>query len=614
MLQVHDLRKTYGERLLFDRVAFALTRGERLGLVGRNGSGKTTLLRLILGEEEPDAGTIQTPRHYSIGHLSQHLSLTQETVLAEASLGLEVRDDAPLESHRAEETLMGLGFRVSDFTRHPSEFSGGYQMRLQLAKVLLSDPNLLLLDEPSNYLDIVSVRWLRGVLRSWPGELILITHDREFMDSVVTHTMAIHRSRVRSAQGGTGKLYELLLKDEETQRQTFANDARARRQAERFINRFRAKASKARQVQSRIKMLKKRPKLEILPDQPTLGFQFRAAPFPGKFLLHVEGLAFGYDEREPPLFEDLSFTVRKGDRIAVIGKNGRGKTTLLNLLAGELTPKRGTVKPHENLKPAHFGQSNIDRLQPSSTVEEEIQAASPTLVRREVRGLCGAMMFEGDEALKRVQVLSGGERARVLLGKLLVSPANLLLLDEPSNHLDMESTDALIEAVGTFQGSVVLVTHNEQLLRAVSNRLIVFDRGTVRFFDGGYDEFLERVGWEDEGRDAIETPRSSRSSSPRRERRRQRAEIVADRSRTLRPLEQRMGELEESIDGAEKRVEAVNRELCDASEEGRADALPALSQELQDLKTRIDAWFEEYQRLSAEHEAASREFDRRLEE
>jgi len=612
MLQVQNLHKAFGRKVLFEDVSLTMTVGERLGLVGRNGSGKTTLFRLITGQEVPDQGVLKMARGQRVGYLSQHLSFAGGTILEEACRGLVMQEGGWQEVHRAEAALLGLGFRTSDFERSPAQLSGGFQVRLQLVQVLISEPDLLLLDEPTNYLDIVSIRWLEGLLRSWPNELLVITHDRDFMDKVTTHTMAIHRRKVRRVAGDTTKLYDLLAQEEEIHEKTRINEQRSRKHEERFINRFRYKASKARAVQSRIKKLGKREQLQELQDEATLEFQFRAAEFPGKFMLEAKDLSFGYAEGEP-LLRDFNLSVKKGDRIAVVGKNGKGKTTLLNLLDGELMPVRGEVTRNPNLRVAHFGQNNIDRLRPDKTVEEEILDMFPDGNRRAARGICGVMMFEGDDALKKVVVLSGGERARVLLGKLLVSPANLLLLDEPTNHLDMESVDSLIAALGVFPGAVLMVTHNERVLHALATRLVVFDGGQVQVLEGTYADFLERVGWADEEHDSERLPKHQGRSVSKKELRRLRAEIIQERSSALRDLERPMKELESAIVADEERLKEVNEALSGATGGDNAEVL-RLSREFEKLQTAVDAGFQEYTRLSTVHEERGREFDRRLQE
>lgn len=613
MITVSNLSKSFGGQVIFDSVSFTVGMGERVGLVGRNGSGKTTLFRLILGDETHESGTITVPRRYRIRHLSQHIRFKASTVLGEASRDLPVHEDGVDQSYKAKKILLGLGFSPSEFDRSPHELSGGYQVRLNLARVLLSEPNLLLLDEPTNYLDIVSVRWLTQFLRGWMNELILITHDREFMDSVTTHTMGIHRTKIRKIAGPTYKLYDQILQDEEVYEQTRINEEKKRREAEEFINRFRAQANRARAVQSRIKALEKMGKLEKMTEADTLDFEFNGAPFHGKWLLEAENISFSFHPEGPRLIEDLSFAIRKKDRIGVIGKNGKGKTTLLSLLAGNLTPVDGRVIIHQNVELAYFGQTNIDRLDPERTVEEEILGVQQDYNRNAARNICGAMMFEGDNALKKVAVLSGGEKSRVLLGKLLVSPSNLLLLDEPTNHLDMESIDSLVEAVERFPGAVVIVTHSEMILNAMVNRLIVFDGGKTTLFHGTYKDFLERVGWEDEDRDVPPANKTDndreRPSVSKKEQKRIRAEFIQLRSRVLGPLEQKISSIEKEIMDREKNIERDNQALIRATTTGDGKSIAALSISIHSARQEIDQLFDELDRASREYAATSRELE-----
>ena len=613
MLKVSGLEKSYGSQVIFDNVSFVMNPGERIGLVGRNGHGKTTLFRMILGEEEPDAGVISVPNYYTIGHLSQHIHFTEDTVLKEGCLSLPVSEDGIDESYKVETILMGLGFTVDDFNRNPQEFSGGYQVRLNLAKVLVSEPNLLLLDEPTNYLDIVSVRWLTRFLRAWRDEMIIITHDRDFMDSVTTHTMGIHRSKMKKIAGPTQKLYQQIAQEEEIHEKTRIGDEKKRAEVEEFINRFRAKASKAKAVQSRVKALEKMEKLDKLSDIRTLDFSFKSAPFSGKFLMNATDISFAYNQGEAPLFHGLNIAVGKNDRIAVIGKNGKGKTTLLNLLAGEMQPQTGMVQHNQNLSIAYFGQTNINRLTPQKTVEMEIMDTHPDCNRGVARKICGIMMFDGDKALKKISVLSGGEKSRVLLGKLLVSPANLLLLDEPTNHLDMDSIDSLVEAIDAFDGGVIIVTHSELILNNIATRLIVFDGGKVELFEGTYQEFLDRVGWANE-REAEASRPSSRQNKNfnKKEMRRLRAQLNEDRSKILVPLQTKIAEREKTIMLLEKDVEKESQSLVEASEKGDGEAISKLSIAIHNLNTKIETLFKELESLTAEHEAKTKEFEQRM--
>jgi ATP-binding cassette subfamily F protein 3 len=619
MLTVSGLSKSYGRQTLFEDVAFQVAPGERVGLVGRNGHGKSTLFKILLGQEEADEGQVSFPSGYRIGHLAQHIHFTHKTVLEEAASALPPREDYVDESYKAKAILAGLGFSESDFDRAPSEFSGGYQVRLNLARVLLSDPNLLLLDEPTNYLDIVSIRWLRRFLCAWQGALMIITHDRDFMDSVTTHTMLIHRSKVRKLPGGTEKIYAQILMEEEIHEQTRQNDEKKRAQDEAFINRFRAQATKARAVQSRIKLLSRHEKLDKLQEIKDLDFRFTEAPFTGKFMMEVRDLSFGYDPKHP-LIEGLSFAVSKGDKIAVVGPNGRGKTTLLRLLEGELSPQKGVAKPSQNLKVGYFGQTNVDRLSPRLTVEEEVRQANTTLSRTQVRTLCGCMMFEGDSALKQISVLSGGEKSRVLLGRILATPVNLLLLDEPTNHLDQDTVDAFIEAVEAFEGAVVIVTHVERVLSALATKLIVFDGGKVELFDGGYADFLDRVGWVEE-RDG-ELAKAKKAAKPAaavrepqgnpKEARKKRADLVARRSKETSGLRKSIEALEAEIESLEKQIARDDEAMIAASMKGDGQAARQLSASNSAAREKIETLFEELAALEVELNDKDRTFDLEL--
>lgn len=614
MLIVTDLTKSYGTQTLFDSVGFTIGPKERVGFVGRNGSGKTTLFRMIIGEEEPDRGTVIVPRGNTVGYLSQHLSFTADTVLREACLGLKRELDGSDTTYRAKAILLGLGFSADDFYRAPSHLSGGYQVRLNLARVLVSEPDLLLLDEPTNYLDIVSIRWLSRFLLTWKSQLILITHDRAFMDSVTTHTMGIYRCKIRKISGPTEKLYQQILQEEEIHEQTRINEERRVKEIEDFVNRFRAQANRAKAVQSRIKSLEKREKLDRIQQERLLDFSFRSAPFQGKWLIESDNLSFRYSNDQDSLFSRLTLAVGRRDRIGIIGKNGKGKTTLLNLLAEELRPTEGRVVQHQNVKIGYFGQTNLDRLNPDCTIEQEIMSADPYSSRGTARNIAGTMLFDGDKALKKISVLSGGEKSRVLLGKLLVSPVNLLLLDEPTNHLDMESVDSLIEAIDAFEGGVVIATHNELVLEAVANRLIVFDGGVVRTFEGSYQDFLERIGWDNEAVqiESASTKKQGKRSSERKEVKRLRAEIINRRSKVLSPLQKEINRIEASIIRLEEQIDDDSEALLRVTQSGQGKVIVELSLNIHNNRKSIEDLFEELETVSTEHHVKSAEFEEEL--
>ena len=497
MIIASNLEKSFGPQVLFEDVSFLINKGERIGLVGKNGTGKSTLFKMIMGEEKQDSGTISTPKDYKIGSLDQHIHFTKPTVIDECIEALPA--EKQWDHYKAEIILSGLGFSESDFQKDPTTFSGGFQVRINLCKALLADPNMLLLDEPTNYLDILSLRWLKDYLNKWPGEMILITHDRDFMDKVTTHTLGLHRKQARKVTGGTIKFYELIIQEEETYEQTRKNLENKRKEMQSLVDRFRAKASKATMAQSRLKMMEKMGTMEKLDTEKNLGFRFNHLPCPGKMILNVKNLSFSYDGKpENNIFSDISFSIGRKDRIAIIGANGKGKSTLLNCLANELTPNSGSIIPHPSTRLGHFGQTNIDRLEPKNKVLDEILRSNPNLSLQAAHSICGAMMFDGDLSKKKVSVLSGGERSRVLLGKIISHPTNLLLLDEPSHHLDVESIEALIEELNDYAGALVIVTHSELILKALAKNLIIFHQGRAEYFHGGYEDFLEKVGWEGE--------------------------------------------------------------------------------------------------------------------
>lgn len=610
MISVENLTKSYGKYLLFESISFKLNSRERIGLVGRNGHGKTTLFRLIAGMEMPDGGSILIPKGYRIGYVQQHIDFSKPTVLAEAMTGLSESESD--QAWKAEKILAGLGFSQSDMQQPPETFSGGFQVRLNLAKALVSEPDLLLLDEPTNYLDITSIRWIERFLTNWPHELMLITHDRSFMDRIVTHTLGIHRRKIRKITGDTGKYYAQIAMDEEIYEKTRQNDEKRRKEIELFISRFRAKARLANMVQSRIKTLAKMTKQEKLDRVKTLEFSFQTRPFPAKNALTVRGLGFGFDPAFP-LIRDLDFTVQAGERICVIGKNGKGKTTLLRLLAGSLTPETGDIAFHPAAAKGVFEQTNVQSLVDDRTVEEEILYSHANVDRQLARNICGAMMFSGETALKKIAVLSGGEKSRVMLGKILVTPVNVLLLDEPTNHLDMESCDALLEAIDSFDGTVIMVTHNELFLHALAERLIVFGSNGVSVFEGGYQRFLDKNGWEEEGAEAArapEVPVLERMSSKKL--RQLRSEIITRRSKSLKPMESRLERIEAEIERHEERITASTQALTDATRENDGSRIVQLSREMHYSQQQIESLFDEMETLTAAHEAEKKRFDEEL--
>lgn len=542
MIQFDDVNLGFSGHSLFEGVSFSLQKGERCGLVGRNGSGKSTLFRLICRELEPDRGSISISKGYRIGYLHQHIHFREPTVREEAALGLPPGEEEAL--YKAEKILFGLGFSEEDLEKSPSLFSGGYHLRLHLAKVLISEPDCLLLDEPTNYLDIVSIRWLKQFLARWPGEFILISHDRDFMDAVSTHTMGVHREKVKKIRGSSIDFFQQLIHEEEVHERTRVKKEKKQAHMQKFVERFGAKATKATQAQSRIKMMEREPVLEKLNELSELSFSFHEAPFPGRRMIQAKQIYFSYTQE--PLIDDFSLEMEKGERIGIIGKNGRGKSTLLRLLGGDLNPKAGSVHFSENVKIGYFGQTHVERLNPQHTIEEEISLANPSLTFTEIKGIAGLMMFSGDLSEKKISLLSGGEKSRVLLGKIVAKPCNLLLLDEPTHHLDIESIEALIDALEDFSGSILIVTHSELILRRLAlNRIILCEEGKQTHFLGSYDEFLEKAGWEEEKKSSPSTKKSPPS-------RQEKAHWVTKRAAALAPIQKEIQKFEIKLHSLEQ--------------------------------------------------------------
>jgi len=607
MLTIENISKSYGPQILFDKASLQIHQGERIGLVGRNGSGKTTLFQMILEESSTDSGSIIFPKDYRIGHVAQLLNFTKPTILEEGCLGLlpdEIND-----TYKVEKILFGLGFTKEDLDKSPETFSGGFQVRLNLAKVLISNPHLLLLDEPTNYLDVISIRWIIKFLRNWKHELIIISHHRGFMDQVTTHTACIHRTKIRKMRGNTQKIYAQIEQDEEVYEKTRLNEERQRKHLERFVERFGTKATKASAAQSKMKVIAKLSQKEVLSKIANLGFKFQYKPIQSKQLMKIEDLQFGYDPASP-LIKDFSLTVRPDDRIAIVGKNGKGKSTLIKLLAGELSPQKGSVHKHELVKTGYFAQTNIDELSERCTVEEEVQSSNPGLDRTGVRTICGCMMFSGEFAEKKISVLSGGERSRVMLGKVIAAPTNLLLLDEPTNHLDMQSIDALVTAISGYKGALLMVTHSEMILKSIANKIIVFKDDEVTIFNGSYDEFLEKVGWGDEEN----KPSSTQTTHPKKELRKLKAGLREERDKVMKPRQREIKALEKKIFELEAKEASIHKELEVASQEQNGDEIVRLSKEAKEAMNEIDISFDRFEKLSLEFDVLNQKFDRKLEE
>lgn len=609
MMNIEDISKQFGDQVLLESTGFQINPGERVGLVGRNGHGKTTLLNMISGRDHPDHGTITCPSGYRMGVLPQECRFSKQRIIDEVMDGLLEHEKD--HSWKAEKILAGLGFEQEQLTLNPGVFSGGFQVRLNLAKVLVSDPDLLILDEPTNYLDITSIRWISKFLLSWPREILLVTHDRSFMDSVVTHIAGIHRRKIKKIKGDTSKYYMQIAQDEEVYEKTRLNQEKRTKEIETFISKFRAKARLASMVQSRIKTLEKTEKKEKLEKLKNLEFSFRFVDFPGKQAVKIDDLTFGWD-RKHPIIKDLSFSVFPEDRIGVIGKNGKGKTTLLRLLNGNIKPDHGDISFNPGVYSGYFEQTNIQSLNDEFTIVEELLTCSPDSDPQTARNICGAMMFEQEAALKKIASLSGGEKSRVMLAKLLMQPLNLLLLDEPSNHLDMEACDSLVCALDNFKGAVVMVTHNEMFLHSLATRLIVFKGGSIDIFEGSYAEFLKKQGWDEE--EKISQTRQKSGGFSRKQARQKRSELITERSRKTGPVKHKIEALESRIDENEHRIKQIHDSLMKASQDGDGERIQALSIQLSQLENKNETLFDQLEIKLDELEQLDKYFEEKMDD
>ncbi|HEX5219975.1 MAG TPA: ABC-F family ATP-binding cassette domain-containing protein [Verrucomicrobiae bacterium] len=612
MLTLSGITKAYGGRTLFSDVTLQLNREDRIGLVGPNGAGKSTLFGIILGEEAPDDGKIMTERNVNIGYLPQESApIGDETVIEIATAispeFVKLRrvikaweHDHPIEAlhpedihdnihdrynelngymveAKAKQILAGLSFREKDFDRPAREMSGGWVMRAHLARLLTQEPDLLMLDEPTNHLDLEALLWFQGYLQNYPGAILVISHDREFLNSLVGHIVEIRMSKLVRYRGNYDSYLEQREANETQLLAAYKNQQREIAALQEFADRFRAKASKASQAQSKLKQIERMEKIEApVSDDKKVSFRFPQPQRSGLRVVRLKNVHFAYGQNV--VYRGIDFEAERGQRIVLVGPNGAGKSTLLKLLAANVTPSQGERELGHNVKAGYYSQYRVDMLDPDRTVLEEALDTPNQVTEQFVRTLLGSFLFRGDDVFKKVSVLSGGEKSRLALVKLLLDPPNLLLMDEPTTHLDMNSIDALLYALDQFEGTLIFISHDVYFIRQLGNKVVHVNNGVLTHYAGDYQYYLDktksvsaRAALTAAGRDA--SPRVPNSSDKvrdavesvptlsRKEQKRLEAEARQARSAKLKGQRQIVADLEKQIQALEKRQAEITAEL-----------------------------------------------------
>ena len=651
MISLDNLTVSYGGWTLFDNISFLINPKDRIGLVGRNGAGKTTLLRIITGEQQPTSGHVTLNGECTIGYLPQTMRVADTTTLAEetakafdevlrleaeiASLTREIAERTDYESagyeqllHRLndaqdhyhilggdtreadiEKTLLGLGFKRTDFGRATSEFSGGWRMRIELAKLLLRRPSIFLLDEPTNHLDIESIQWLEEYLKNYNGAVLLISHDRAFLDNVTNRTVELSLGKVTDYKVSYSKYVVLRAERRAQQMAAYENQQRMIEKTEEFIEKFRYKPTKSNQVQSRIKQLERLERLEIEEeDLSTLNIKFPPAPRSGQIVAEINeaGMSFGTKH----VFSGANFIIEKGDKIALVGRNGEGKTTLARMLIGQLTPTEGSVRLGANVNIGYYAQNQDDLMDGEFTVYDTLDRVAVGDIRTRLRDILGAFLFRGEDIDKKVKVLSGGERARLAMARMMLEPRNLLILDEPTNHMDMRSKDILKNAIMKYDGTVVVVSHDREFLDGMVQKVYEFRDGGVKEYLGGIYYFLEKRKLESlqeiERRDAPAKPAANPAAKSAAQPAANRDAAASgkltyeqrkEQEKQLRKLRRAVETVEAELAEIEKQIAVYDAKFAAATEYNEADY-----KAYNDLKARYDHQMHEWEKASYELE------------
>ncbi|NDG52352.1 MAG: ABC transporter ATP-binding protein [Flavobacteriia bacterium] len=641
MISANNISVYFGGQELFDKVSFMVNKGDRIGLVGKNGAGKSTLLRILSGEQSPNEGSISTPNDSTLGYLRQDLDFEEgRTVQQEAELAfkeikeleekinainLEMSDRTDYETEgymqlitdlnelneryvllggytiqsEMSQVLLGLGFQLDDFSRQTNEFSGGWRMRLELAKILLSKPDVLLLDEPTNHLDIESIVWLESWLKNYSGAVVLVSHDRAFLDAVTNRTIDLILGKANDYKASYSKYVELRKDRQEKQIQSKKNQDKEVKQTKMLIDKFRYKKSKAAFAQSLIKKLDKMEMVEVEQDETAnMYFKFPPAPHSGKVTLKVNEVSKSYDELE--VLKGIDLLLERGEKIAFVGKNGEGKTTLAKIIVDSI-PFEGQVEYGHQVKVGYYAQNQSELLDENKTILQVVEDAADEHSRPRVRDMLGSFLFSGDAAQKKIKVLSGGERARVALCKLLLEPVNLLIMDEPTNHLDMVSKDILKNALNNYDGTLIIVSHDRDFLQGLSEKVYEFKDQGIKEYLGDINEFLNAKKvmdfkqFELENKQKASSPKSKDSENKISYQERKQLD------KDIKKTSNKVGNLERSVEALEKELKALDAELSQPDRykelSSQAGFFESYQEKQQQLAQYMSDWEQNLERL-----------------
>jgi ATP-binding cassette subfamily F protein 3 len=658
LLQIDGITLHFGERALFDDISTIVNPGERIGLVGPNGAGKSTLLKIIAGEQQADSGSVSMSNDDTVGYLPQdgvepnpNLTVFEEVEHAFAEImklrsqfdtvqaRMETATPGSTEHEEAlgqfgeiqhklensgsytlqadiERILAGLGFNENDFSRSTTEFSGGWLMRIALAKLLLRQPTFLMLDEPTNHLDIESLQWIEAFLKNYDGAVIIVSHDRAFLDNVTNRTLALSSGSLDDYAGNYSFYEKKYEKEKELLKQQYENQQKEIKQTQEFIDRFRYKATKAKQVQSRIKQLEKMEQIELDEEQSEISFQFPPAARTGQVVMKLENVVKRYGDNT--VFNGIDYEIERGDKIAVVGPNGAGKSTMIRILAGLEPITDGKRNVGYNVTPGYFAQHQAEELDPKNTPLDEMRLAGSNESETKLRTILGSFLFVGDDVFKKVSVLSGGEKSRVALAKMLLTDGNFLIFDEPTNHLDMQSKQILQQALQQFGGTLMIVSHDRDFLDPIVNKTLEVQPGRIKTWLGNVTYYLDQKKRAEQSlqektreQEKREAAHSKNNGLSRKEQRRLEAEKrnALSKKMKIKPLKKRLQKIEKQIAGYETRIDEIETRMAEPDFYDDSEKVKKLSMEYEELKQTLTESFSKWEEIAGRIEFIEEEYE-----